>query len=71
MNRHGRQERGGFTVIELLVVIALIAMLMAILMPSLSKARRYTQAVVCSTNLNHIGKAVADYLEAWDSDREF
>jgi prepilin-type processing-associated H-X9-DG protein/prepilin-type N-terminal cleavage/methylation domain-containing protein len=66
MFRDRRRNCGGFTVIELLVVIALIALLMAILMPSLSKARKHTRAVVCLSNMNHIGKAISNYLYECD-----
>ncbi|MEN6425152.1 MAG: type II secretion system protein [Phycisphaerales bacterium] len=45
-----------FTLIELLVVISLIALLMAILMPSLQKARRTGQAVVCRAHLKQWGQ---------------
>ncbi len=45
-----------FTLIELLVVISVIALLMAILMPSLQKARRTGQAVVCRAHLKQWGQ---------------
>jgi len=44
-------RRKGFTLIELLVVIAMIALLMAILMPALNRAREQGRRAVC---LNHL-----------------
>ncbi|AQQ69713.1 putative major pilin subunit [Limihaloglobus sulfuriphilus] len=47
----------GFTLIELLVVISIIALLMAILMPALTKVREQARTVVCASKLRqiHIG----------------
>jgi prepilin-type N-terminal cleavage/methylation domain-containing protein/prepilin-type processing-associated H-X9-DG protein len=53
----------GFTLIELLVVIAIIALLMAILLPSLRRARNQTRAVVCQANLKQWGTIMAIYAE--------
>jgi prepilin-type N-terminal cleavage/methylation domain-containing protein/prepilin-type processing-associated H-X9-DG protein len=44
-------KRKGFTLIELLVVIAVIALLMAIVMPALGKAKMYAQRVICSNRV--------------------
>ncbi|QNN22976.1 type II secretion system protein [Planctomycetales bacterium ZRK34] len=44
-------RRQAFTLIELLVVVAIIAMLIAILMPSLQRARTTTRTIVCQSNL--------------------
>jgi len=56
----------GFTLIELLVVIAIIAVLMAVLMPSLHRAREQGQRAACLNNLKQL--AVAWILYADDND---
>lgn len=53
----------GFTLIELLVVIAVIALLMAILLPSLQRARRQAKAVVCQAHLKQWGQILAAYTD--------
>lgn len=55
--------RKGFTLIELLVVVAIIAVLIAILLPSLQLAREQTRKTICLANLRHLGMAMQMYTE--------
>jgi prepilin-type N-terminal cleavage/methylation domain-containing protein/prepilin-type processing-associated H-X9-DG protein len=56
-----RHFRPGFTLIELLVVVAIIALLIAILLPSLGKAKMMAMRTRCGTVLKGWGTAVATY----------
>lgn len=54
-------KQNGFTLIELLVVISVIALLMAILMPALQKARKLGQSAVCKAHLRQWGTVFLMY----------
>ena len=55
-----------FTLIELLVVLAVIAMLAALLLPALNRARSAANTAACRSNLHQLGVAVHTYLGDYD-----
>jgi prepilin-type N-terminal cleavage/methylation domain-containing protein/prepilin-type processing-associated H-X9-DG protein len=56
-----------FTLVELLVVISILALLMAILLPSLSRARSRAKTAICLTNVRGLAQATHIYGEDWNS----
>lgn len=58
-----RRPMKGFTLIELLVVISIIALLIALLLPALARAKDMANTVACESNLREIGLALVSYTD--------
>jgi prepilin-type N-terminal cleavage/methylation domain-containing protein len=59
--RHLTSMSPGFTLIEVLVVVAIIALLVAVLLPSLARAREQSRAAVCLSHLKQQGVGLSAY----------
>ncbi|MBI1369590.1 MAG: prepilin-type N-terminal cleavage/methylation domain-containing protein, partial [Planctomycetes bacterium] len=57
--------RGGFTLIELLVVVTIITLLLAILLPSLSRSLAHAKTTVCQTRMRQLMLASVTYSSDW------
>jgi prepilin-type N-terminal cleavage/methylation domain-containing protein len=58
--------RRGFTLIEMLVVISVIALLVVMLMPSLSRARELARQASCASNVRNLGWALQAYVNTYN-----
>ncbi len=61
-----KRHLSAFTLIELLTVVAIIAILIALLLPSLRLARRIAWQPVCLNNLKQQGIAGLNYADEWN-----
>jgi prepilin-type N-terminal cleavage/methylation domain-containing protein/prepilin-type processing-associated H-X9-DG protein len=63
-NAKATSSRKGFTLVELLVVMGIIALLMGMLLPSLSRARQYALKVNCASNMRQVYIELQLYADA-------
>jgi prepilin-type N-terminal cleavage/methylation domain-containing protein len=61
-----KPRHNGFTLIELLVVISIVSLLIAILLPALSKARESSRRIECSTRMRQVGQLFYVYASQYN-----
>ncbi len=66
-----RRSASGFTLIELLVVVAIIALLIAILLPSLAQARKQSRTALCGSRMSQLTKCIILYAQDYDETPPF
>ncbi len=59
------KRKNAFTLIELLVVVAIIAVLVALLLPAISKTREIARRTICASNLRMIGVGYMSYAQVY------
>jgi prepilin-type N-terminal cleavage/methylation domain-containing protein len=66
MRSKPRRGRRAFSLVELLVVIGIVALLVSLLLPVLSRAREAAESVKCRSNLRQLGQANSMYIAQWN-----
>ena len=63
---HGNRRHPAFTILELLIVIGLIGLLVALVLPAVTRARGQAKSAKCLSNLRQLGQAAFAYAQSYD-----